>query len=88
LQSQKIVHHHYTNICLQGFVVEKKIYHEGNDSVKERSYFLLLHFYMFSIMEFLDKIRKILCLLAECLSIAIGRWDDPVQHSEMPNFNN
>ena len=38
-------------------------------------------------MEFLDKIRKGLRFLAECLSpwIAIGRQDDSV-HYETPNY--
>ena len=39
------------------------------------------------IMEFLDKIRKGLRFLAECLSpwIAMGRQDDSV-HYETPNY--
>ena len=38
---------------------------------------------------FLDKIRKVLCFLAECLSpwIAMGRRDNPVQYSETPDYN-
>jgi len=39
-------------------------------------------------MKLLDKVRKVLCYLIECLSpsIAMGRRDDPVQH-EMPDYN-
>ena len=40
-------------------------------------------------MEFLDKIRKGLRFLAECLSpwIVMGRRNDSVQHGETPDYN-
>jgi len=39
-------------------------------------------------MELLDKVRKVLRFLTECLVpwIVMGR-QDPVQHGEMPNYN-
>jgi len=41
------------------------------------------------VMEFLDKIRKVLRFLSEYLSwIAMGRRDNTVQHDETPNYDN
>jgi len=58
----------------------KKIYREGSGGVEKRSHSLSLYFYVSHAMEFLDKVRKILRFLTECLSswIAIGRRNDPV----------
>jgi len=55
----------------------KEIYREGS-SVKKRNHSLSLHFYMLHVMEFLDKIRKVLRFLAECLSHYGLQWDDTV----------
>ena len=74
-------------VDLQGFIVGKKFV------VKEvailRKGAILSRFIFTCPIEFLDKVRKVLRFLAECLSpwIAMGRWDDPVQHGETPDYN-
>ncbi|KYN16315.1 hypothetical protein ALC57_11433 [Trachymyrmex cornetzi] len=87
-QSRKIVRHDRTNVCGSASIYHwKAIYREG--IVEKRSHSLSLHFYVSYAMEFLDKIRKVLRFLAECLSpwIAMGRRDDPVHHGETPDYN-
>jgi len=66
----------------------KKICRERSGGVEKRSY-SLSYFYMSLAMKLLDKVRKVLRFLAECLSswIAMGRRDNPVQHDETPDYN-
>jgi len=62
--------------------------YEGNGAEK-RNYSLSLHFYMPHVMKFLDKIRKVLRFLAECLLlwIAMGKRDNIVPPGEMPDYD-
>ena len=72
---------------LQGFIVGKKFI--VKEAIKKQSHCLSSHFYMPLVMEFLDKIRKVLRFLSEYLSwIAMGRRDNTVQHDETPNYDN
>ena len=41
---------------------------EGNGGIEKRSYSLSLYFYMSHAMELIDKVRKVLRFLTECLS--------------------
>ena len=78
-----------TFVNLQGFIVGKKFIVKEVAVLRKGFLSLSLHFYMSHAMEFLDKIRKVLCFLAECLSpwIAMERRDDPVQHGETPDYD-
>ena len=86
-QSQKVIHH--TNDYGSARIYcWKEICCEGSGGVEKRSYSLSLYFYMSHAMELLDKVRKILHFLAECLSswIEIGRRDDRV-HDETLDYD-
>jgi len=68
-QFQKVVHH-YINICRSARIYHwKEIYHEGS---WKKELFLSLYFYVSHAMELLDKVRKVLRFLAECLSLWIA----------------
>ena len=55
-QSQKVIHHDYTNVCRSARIYHwKEISREGSGGVEKRSYSLSLYFYVSHAMEFLDK---------------------------------
>ena len=70
----------------QGFIVKKKFIVKEVAMLRKGAIF---SYYMSHVMKFLDKIRKVLRFLIECLSpwITMGRRDDTVQYGEMPDYD-
>ena len=54
----------------------KKIYRKGSSGIKKKRHSLSLHFYMLYVMEFLDKIRKVLLLLRLSVYHHGLQWED------------
>jgi len=83
-QSQNVIHHDYTNVCgCAKIYYWKEICHKGSGDVEKRSYCFSLYVYVSHVIEFFDKVRKVLRFLAECLSswIVMERRNDLVQRN-------